>query len=156
MTPLGFDTLLAHYHAEVWEAAAEENGKIAYDEAGVDTAKKLCKGYADLERQVAALTKERDEAIELWKIRGFTIEVATKNIAAEQAYSERLREALESVKNSVVGGGYEYSVMSEALALPSDTTALQARLAEEREKVIALYSPDDTAQDWIDKIRSMK
>ena len=48
LTPLEFDVLLAQYHAEVWAAAAEEDGQIAYDEAGVDIAKKLCSSYQKL------------------------------------------------------------------------------------------------------------
>lgn len=46
LTPLEFDALLAQYHAEVWAAA--EEGQIAYDEAGVATAKKLCSSYQKL------------------------------------------------------------------------------------------------------------
>ncbi|WDG52446.1 hypothetical protein [Pseudomonas chlororaphis] len=38
---LDFDGLLAEFHAAVWEAAADEEGRTDYDMAGVDIAKKL-------------------------------------------------------------------------------------------------------------------
>lgn len=38
---LNFDGLLAEFHAAVWEAAADEDGKTDYDMAGVEIAKKL-------------------------------------------------------------------------------------------------------------------
>lgn len=156
MTPLDFDTLLAHYHAEVWEAAAEENGKIAYDEAGVDTAKKLCKGYADLKRQVAALTNERDA----WRANAKecsdwgeerrqaaldALEMAMERkdqLAAVQAVTEKLREALAEIRNCNTfkwlcfekGSPLDLMLVRAdvALALPNDDTALQQRLAQVR------------------------
>jgi hypothetical protein len=38
---LGFDALLAKYHAAVWEAAADEDNPTDYDMAGVDVAKEI-------------------------------------------------------------------------------------------------------------------
>lgn len=120
--------------------------------------------------KIAALTKERDE----WKAKAKecsdwgeerrqaaldALEMAMERkeqLAAAQATNERLREALEQVAEEKARGYHEIrSIALDVLALPNDTTALDARLKEERERMIALYSPDDTAQDWIDKIRSM-
>lgn len=100
-----------------------------------------------------------------------------ETIAAAQATNERLREALQKGHRQLIyklGGTYKDGyggsdrdaeaavLMYEALALPNDTTALDARLAAERErcaKVAQKFEPDERC-DYVtytsDAIRSMK
>lgn len=106
-----------------------------------------------LERQVAALKVELNH-------RSAELTGAFHQLAASQAREQKLRDALQFYMTPPIGQLNDHHIAAAklgvaVLALPTDDTALQARLKEEREKVIALYSPDDTAQDWIDKIRSM-
>lgn len=109
--------------------------------------------------ELAAMTAERDRYKDVAETHASAMQELIKvreELAAAQATNERLREALEQVAEEKARGYHEIrSIALDVLALPNDTTALDARLKEERERMIALYSPDDTAQDWIDKIRSM-
>ena len=129
----------------------EDAETYAYkDQANFDLRSRI----VTLESDNASLTKERDRAYQ-------GSEAQTQDqLAAAQATNERLREALKFYMVPPIGQLNDHCVAAAklgmaALAIPNDTTALDARLKEERERMIALYSPDDTAQDWIDKIRSM-
>lgn len=83
----------------------------------------------DLREQVAALTNERDEALRVT----FDVRVI-EQLAAAQATIDRLREALKEEASCGKRIGVFASTV-EALALPNDTTALDARLAQERKEI---------------------
>lgn len=115
-----------------------------------------------LEQQVAALTKERDElGGELMEFFGAPVSRSLKDqLAAAQAEVARLTLELDEAgsncsmyKQQVLNAqadnarlrgvmqhshdyGYVREIQAEALALPTDDSALQERLKEEREKVI--------------------
>lgn len=50
---LVFDCALADFQAKVWEAAADEESRVAYDEAGLSEAKRLIAMYRALRAQLA-------------------------------------------------------------------------------------------------------
>ena len=132
-----------------------------------------------LHEQVAALTKERDEqkrAADHW----FTEANQDHNrLVAAQATIERLREALEAVETTCSYNGQEDEIgehscchepsyrphspdcwthlRTKALALPSDTTALQERLDAERARYLAVVVKYGMGDDVIAKaIQEMK
>lgn len=104
-----------------------------------------------LREQVATLTKERDCAYQGSEAQ------TQEQLAAAQATIERLREALEAVETTCSYNGQEDEIgehscchepsyrphspdcwthlRTKALALPNDTTALDARLAQERTEI---------------------
>ena len=83
--------------------------------------------YLNLCRDLAAMTKERDNYKDM-----ISEQWAQPELKAALAENARLREALEKLA-SVEGNG----VARLALALPNDSSALQERLKEEREKIRA-------------------
>lgn len=88
-----------------------------------------------LESDNAALTKERDEALRVT----FDVRVI-EQLAAAQATNERLREALKFYMVPPIGQLNDHCIAAAklgmaALALPNDTTALDARLAQERKEI---------------------
>ena len=125
------------------------------------------KEVESLRKQVAALTKERDDAIGVKKVAFHHYQETKNQLVASQAREKKLREALELamqvcdavpnrlqnhedahvaaigqlVNNGNMPDGSScfdyYRHISNALALPTDDTALKQRLAEEREKCAA-------------------
>lgn len=89
-----------------------------------------------LESDNAALTNERDEALRVT----FDVRVI-EQLAAAQATNAKLREAMLSVLCDpegvpcFEGSDGDRAVIAEALVLPNDTTALDARLAQERKEI---------------------
>jgi predicted nucleic acid-binding Zn-ribbon protein len=94
----------------------------------------------DLRAQVAALTKDREQE------RATTLaqfSAIGKELAAAQTQIAQLREALETISDGENWGedgcwessSYPDEIAMEALAAPTDTAALDARLKEERERV---------------------
>jgi hypothetical protein len=82
-------------------------------------------------------------------------------ITAAQAQVARLREALETISDEENWGedgcwessSYPDEIANEALAIPTDTAALDARLAQERERCAVVAEKSE----WIAaQIRSMK
>jgi uncharacterized protein (DUF3084 family) len=90
--------------------------------------------------ELAAMTAERDRYKDVAETHASAMQELIKvreELAAAQATNERLREALEQVAEEKARGYHEIrSIALDVLALPNDTTALDARLKEEREKVI--------------------
>jgi hypothetical protein len=93
----------------------------------------------DLRAQVAALTKDREQE------RATTLaqfSAIGKELAAAQTQIAQLREALETISDGENWGedgcwessSYPDEIAMEALAAPTDTAALDARLKEERER----------------------
>ena len=121
--------------------------------------------------QLDEICRERDkfkagyaEACECITAQERSIDELHEQLAASHAREEKLREALEDIKFCTApepddGSHHEnaYWIATETLALPTDDTALQARLAEERERCalcVEAYS-----MDWVAcarAIRSMK
>lgn len=117
-----------------------------------------------LTEQVAALTKENDRLKTVpMKYRRMEFNAQLQNqLAAAQAVNERLRDVLSMFKGigaMQIGNIYMPDSVAEALATPSDTTTLQARLAEEREKIVVWLRnnyQDYSLSGICDAIRSMK
>lgn len=107
---------------------------------------------ADLERQVAALTNEKDIRQRSCEALVICNKELNEQLAAAQAVNEKLRELLAEIEQMPILGWHK-GVASKALALPSDTTALQARLAEEREKCALKAS--NICVEAVEAIRSM-
>jgi hypothetical protein len=132
-----------------------------------------------LARDLAAMTKERDRWQEDSMRQAATINrmsAATedrnevdqfrhaeheKELAAAQVQIAQLREALETISDGENWGedgcwessSYPDEIAMEALAIPTDTTALDARLAQERERCAVVAEKSE----WIAaQIRSMK
>jgi hypothetical protein len=118
-----------------------------------------------LRAQVAALTKERDRWQEAYErcntVCGATEECWNADLAAAQAQITQLREALETISDGENWGedgcwessSYPDEIAMEALATPTDTAALDARLAQERERCAVVAEKSE----WIAaQIRSMK
>ena len=101
--------------------------------------------YLNLCRDLAAMTKERDELRNVF----LTDSVASlaSQFAAKDAVIERLREALDWSIHHLekhhdckhVNGTFPDMRLwlEQALAIPNDSSALEARLAQEREKIRA-------------------
>jgi multidrug resistance efflux pump len=103
--------------------------------------------YESLRAQVLSLTKERDLLLEKGAAT-FRLDMAElrKQLAASQAREAKLREALDALKAAWPHtNGYApiklppyaemlalFAMVNEALALPTDTTALDERLAQEK------------------------
>lgn len=84
----------------------------------------------ELEKEIAALTKERNRAYQ-------GSEAQTQDqLSAAQATIAKLREVMRLVQNLDYFREHNYLAhqVDEALALPSDDTTLQERLAAERER----------------------
>lgn len=119
---------------------------------------------ATLREQVEKLTKERDD------LRSRRCEVCgyleherehtwclREQLAALAEQNEKMRNVMRAIAEAV---DYYYTEKSadrycfhEALSLPNLATPVLNRIrAEGMKEAFLLYSPDDTAQDWIDKI----
>ena len=79
--------------------------------------------------------------------------VLREQLIATQAREAKLREALGKYRGQVDRFGEHTSV--EALAIPTDDSALMERLREERERVIKVCEQWDVNQHCIDEIRSL-
>ena len=105
----------------------------------------------DAERQVAALTKEKNDWYRLH-------DHVTDELVSSQAREAKLRDAAKAVLE--VGMGSDFEALNAALAFPSDDSALMERLKEEREQLIddwtttiaTCYKSDDllTAEQVVD------
>ena len=118
----------------------EDHDQILADpKATTDELREIVK---ELQGEVAALTKERDEL--KTRDQRFSLREPTalrSQLAAAQATNERLREALnmvlpyaKKIEYAVDGLPDPIIAAIAILALPNDTTALDARLKEERER----------------------
>lgn len=148
-------------------AALTEYNKTRTDEliaAGKQVAALQSQMYADRKQalvwrdRVAELTKERDGAIDWMQAR------MNEQLAASQAREAKLRWALADDSFAITFqsmGQYRSALLK--LALPTDDSALQERLKEERERCAKLIENYDTCGDntqaWQDRfaeaIRSM-
>ena len=108
----------------------------------------------ELRSQVAALTKERDDLQD--KCNNFQ-----NKCRAAQLQVEQLQEALETISDEENWGedgcwessSYPDEIAMEALSTPTDTAALDARLAQERERCAVVAEKSE----WIAaQIRSLK
>jgi chromosome segregation ATPase len=105
------------------------------------------------EEQLATMTKERDHHKD-W------VAHLTKELAAAQAQIAQLREALETISDEENWGedgcwessSYPDEIAMEALTIPTDTSALDARLKDEYLKGFS----DGAANYATEAIRSMK
>lgn len=70
-----------------------------------------------------------------------------------KAQNAVLREALERIESHATQPWAGWC--SKALASTPESSLADIRRAE-RERIIALYSPDDSANDFFDKIRQME
>ena len=93
-----------------------------------------------LRAQVVALTQERDHYKAMDALHIESLALKSEQLAEAQAHIAQLREALERIQ--MVWDGYAnsdtyspYLIATEALALPTDTAALDARLAQEALRV---------------------
>ena len=117
-----------------------------------------------LREQVEKLTKERDD------LRSRRCEVCgyleherehtgclREQLAALAEQNAKMRKVL--LRLACLGNGDQYGnsigncIAQEALSLPDLASPVLNRIrAEGMKEAFLLYSPDDTAQDWIDKI----
>ena len=118
------------------------------------------------------VTAQNNEAairllMETYQLGGCTDhERLARNLLASQAREAKLREALEDIKFCTApepddGSHHEnaYLIATETVALPTDNTALQQRLAEERERCAKVCEDKYggiEACHCADAIRSMK
>lgn len=112
---------------------------------------------SDLERQVSALMKERDELETECAVHAACTKHRFEQLASCQAREQQLREALERNEREIYHlradrGWTNQSEFrpSEILALPQDDTALQARLKEEREKCAERI--EAVEGEWLTKV----
>jgi hypothetical protein len=118
---------------------------------GAPLLRRAADALESLEQQVAALTEElqkRDKCSYMGPMRDCPTHGIGPELAAAQAREAKLREAMLS--DSALAGRFH-----KLLALPADDSALKAALKAERERICGLYSPDDTASDFMDKIRGL-
>lgn len=84
----------------------------------------------DLALEKDALAKERDAA---WSINPSVSETLLREqLAASQAREKVLREAINASLDTVAHAENARNILVNVLTLPNDTSALDARLAEER------------------------
>ena len=83
--------------------------------------------------------------------------VLNKQLAALAEQNEKMRKVL--LRLACLGNGDQYGnsigncIAQEALSLPNLATPVLNRIrADGMKEAFLLYSPDDTAQDWVDKI----
>lgn len=89
-----------------------------------------------LRQQLAAMTQERDELssrMERARAVGH-LAAAEGQLAEAQAVNAQMREALQDIATQC--NGQAYRIASEALALHSDRSALDAAIADELARVI--------------------
>lgn len=132
----------------------------------LDYCEKQIKLVEDLRAQIVTLqsdnerlTKERNMLKN--KIKESGRYKLREQLAASQAREAKLREALKCTNVNLYKGmsrsiqALQARTNAEALALPSDTTALDERLAQERERICEL--PQIKGNMFaVDAIRSMK
>ena len=101
------------------------------------------------ETELAAMTKERDDAYA-------DVEEADRRCAAKDAVIERLREFVQLLADYIPASAVGNITVQQALALAitNDSSALEARLAQEREKIRAEMINE--AWSKIGEERSMK
>lgn len=75
-----------------------------------------------------------------------------------QADNNRLREALEEISNWKFGwdGDCGVTAVAEQALTTAPAQSLQSVINETIDKALNCYSPDDTADDYMDKIRALK
>lgn len=106
---------------------------------------------AAAQEQITALTKERDEIERLMNMAAVNADKYYEQLTAAQAVNEKLREEF-SLIFKFANSKPVRDAAAEALALPSDDSALQARLKEEREKCCQAVHHDEC----VEAIRGMK
>lgn len=104
-----------------------------------------------LTEQVAALTKENErlQTIDL------DSQMAVQKLAASNAREQKLRDVLQEYTNASYRDDSIADRAADALALPTDDTALQALLQQEREKVASKFQAMVGGYDIAATIRSM-
>ena len=105
----------------------------------------------DAERQVAALTKEKNDWYRLH-------DHVTDELVSSQAREAKLRDAAKAVLE--VGMGSDFEALNAAFAIPADDSALQERLEQERENCAdamwqAYLDGEESYSKLHDVIRSM-
>lgn len=113
-----------------------------YDQEVREMQARVDKEISELKEQIAALTKERDQAIyRMQRIEAEELPNLVRELAAAQGREAKLREAMLAVLCNpdgvpcFEGSDGDRAVIAEALALPTST--LDARLAGERGRTIA-------------------
>ena len=107
--------------------------------------------------ELAAMTKELNATKEMRDSVVLDLSDVEDQLVAAQAHIAQLREALEAAFAVIDPGLYpdHDRIAAEALAIPADIAALDARLAQERERVI-LACEDAPYGRWTETIRSLK
>ncbi len=105
----------------------------------------------DAERQVAALTKEKNDWYRLH-------DHVTDELVISQAREAKLRDAAKAVLE--VGMGSDFEALNAAFAIPTDDSALMGRLKQERERCAdamwqAYLDGEESYSKLHDIIRSM-
>lgn len=103
-------------------------------------------------KEIAALTKERDDAIGVKKVAFHHYQETKNQLAASQAREAKLHEILDCGRTN---GFLNYQVIDDLNDIPADDTALQQRLADERERC-AVVCDKYMHNACADEIRSMK
>lgn len=107
---------------------------------------------ADLREQVEKLTKERDELLGAQVLNRNALRLNDEKLVSLAEQVEKFRKLLPYCNT----GHYGYSIQQmyfEAAQLPDLASPVLNRIrADGMREAINLYSPDDSAQDWIDKI----
>lgn len=108
-----------------------------------DECNKHLSRIAELDQQVAALTKENERLKTVpMKYRRMEFNAQLQNqLSASQAREARLRDAMDTCDRDCIRA---------ALALPTDDSALQARLKEEREKCAERI--EAVEGEWLTKV----
>jgi len=86
----------------------------------------------DLREQAAALTQKLENMTGANMLNANALRLNKEKLAAAQATNEQLREALENIRSASEPGDWPDEF--NTLAIPDNTAALDARLAQEREK----------------------
>ena len=122
-----------------------------------------------LRADLAAMTKERDEAITAAQslsegqpfdkvLAASIVKRSMDQLAAVQAREANLRKALDNIHLNAINSKHSkaYSALAQqALALPADDSALREALAQERERICELPQIKYNLIA-VDAIRSMK
>jgi hypothetical protein len=118
--------------------------------------------YAGLERQLAAMTQERDEARHCSDDYQYAAETAGKQLASAQARIKELRDFAIWMSGHDIFGSLQYFIDNRhILATPDDSSALDAALKAERERCAdemwqAYLDGEESYSKLHDAIRSLK
>jgi hypothetical protein len=152
------------YYSGLIDQAAKHIGLPMYtaDDDGVHETPlriKLPECVEHLAKQLAAMITERDKLLSLIGLRNTEIDRLCDERIASQAREQQLREGMLNTANGcrIWGGEAERArkMLEHYLALPHDDTALKQYGVKVLRDAKKLYSPDDTANDFMDKIDRM-